>query len=361
MDTLAVALGARSYPIYIGPGLLADPALLARAVNATQVLVVTDATVEALYAQSLLSALAASTQRTHVLSVGEQHKTLASFAAIIDSLIDAGFHRDACLVALGGGVVGDVAGFAAACYQRGIRYVQVPTTLLAQVDSSVGGKTAVNHPRSKNMIGAFYQPAAVVADTDTLTTLAPREFSAGVAEVIKYGLILDGNFFAWLEDHIDEVLDLDAGALRYVVRRSCELKAAIVAQDEREHGRRALLNLGHTFGHALESIGRYDRWLHGEAIAIGMMLAVRTSIAIGRLEPGAAERLERLLDRARLPSRAPGIATDALLEGMRLDKKASARGLSLVLLDEIGKGIVLPAPDHDVLHGVLDTELRDTP
>ncbi|HSG64514.1 MAG TPA: 3-dehydroquinate synthase [Gammaproteobacteria bacterium] len=359
MDTLQVALGARSYPIHIGPGLLGDAPLLARSVAAEQVMLVTDTTVGPLYAARLLDAIAAPTKVTHVLPDGEHHKTLGSFAAIIDALIEAGLHRDACIVALGGGVVGDVAGFAAACYQRGIDYVQVPTTLLAQVDSSVGGKTAVNHPRAKNMIGAFYQPTAVIADTDTLGTLPPRQFAAGVAEVIKYGLIFDAKFFAWLETHIDEILGHDPAALRFIVRRSCELKAGIVAEDEREHGRRALLNLGHTFGHAIESLGNFDRWLHGEAVAIGMMLALRTSIATGRLEAGADERLERLLERAHLPTRAPGLDADRVLELMHLDKKTSTRGLSLILLDDIGAGVVAPAPAPEVLRSVLRPELRE--
>jgi 3-dehydroquinate synthase len=358
MDTLEVALEARSYPIYIGTGLLDDAPLLGRIVKAKQVMVVTDTTVEPLYAARLLAAIPAPTKLTHVLPDGEQHKTLGAFAAIIDALIDAGFHRDACVVALGGGVVGDVAGFAAACYQRGIDYVQIPTTLLSQVDSSVGGKTAVNHPRAKNMIGAFYQPTGVIADTDTLATLPPRQFAAGVAEVIKYGLALDAAFFAWLESHIDAILGHDPVALRFVVRRSCELKAAIVAEDEREHGRRALLNLGHTFGHALESIGNFDRWLHGEAVAIGMLLALRTSIAIGRLEAGADQRLEALLERAQLPTRAPGVDADRVLEIMHLDKKASARGLSLVLLERIGSGVVTPAPAVEILRDVLRPTLR---
>ena len=356
MDVLQVALGARSYPIFIGPGLLTMPELLARAVGAEQVLIVTNTTVEPLYLAQLREAIAARSIRVKVLPDGEQHKTLDAFASIIDTLIEGGFHRDACLVALGGGVVGDVGGFAAACYQRGISYVQIPTTLLAQVDSSVGGKTAVNHPRAKNMIGAFYQPAAVIADTDTLASLPPREFAAGLAEVIKYGLILDAEFFGWLEANIDAALGLDPEALRHIVRRSCELKAAIVAEDEREHGRRALLNLGHTFGHALESLGNYDRWLHGEAVAIGMMLAVRTSIALGTLEASAAERLERLLMRAQLPTRATDVDSTDVLELMQLDKKASATGLSLVLLDAIGKGVVVPAPDAGLLRRVLDAQ-----
>jgi len=354
MDTLEVALGTRSYPIYIGPGLLSDADLLGRAVTARQVLIVTNETIAPLYLQRLQDALDCPEQHVHVLADGEQHKSLETFSEIIDAFIAARFHRDACLIALGGGVVGDIGGFAAACYQRGISYVQVPTTLLAQVDSAVGGKTAVNHPQAKNMIGAFYQPDGVIADTDTLTTLPPRQFAAGLAEVIKYGLILDADFFAWLEAHLDDVLSFDAEALRVIIRRSCELKAAIVAEDEHERGRRALLNLGHTFGHALESISGYDRWLHGEAVAIGMVLAAQTSAALGTLEVADVERICALLTRAGLPTRATGVDAEKVLEIMRLDKKASASGLNLILLEGIGNGVIVPAPARHVLRNVLD-------
>ncbi len=359
MDTLEVALGARSYPIYIGRGLLSDADLLSGAVAARQVLIVTNSTVAPLYLRQLQRGLDSEEQRVHVLPDGEQHKTLATFATIIDALIEARFHRDACLVALGGGVVGDIGGFAAACYQRGISYVQVPTTLLAQVDSSVGGKTAVNHPQAKNMIGAFYQPHCVIADTDTLSTLPRREFAAGMAEVVKYGLILDAEFFGWLEAHLEDVLSLDADALRVVVRKSCELKAAIVAEDEHERGRRALLNLGHTFGHALESIGNYERWLHGEAVAIGMVLAAKTSAALGSLDSADVERISALLARAGLPTDAPDVDTGRVLEIMQLDKKTTARGLNLILLEGIGNGVIRPAPDSDVLQAALETGRRN--
>lgn len=359
MDTLEVALGARSYPIYIGPGLLSDADLLARAVTARQALIVSNTTVAPLYLDRLQRGLDCEKQHVHVLPDGEQYKTLATFSEIIDALIEARFHRDACLIALGGGVVGDIGGFAAACYQRGISYVQVPTTLLAQVDSGVGGKTAVNHPQAKNMIGAFYQPDCVIADTDTLSTLPRRQFAAGMAEVIKYGLILDAEFFAWLEAHLDDVLSLDADALRVIIGRSCELKAAIVAEDEHERGRRALLNLGHTFGHALESIGNYDRWLHGEAVAIGMVLAARTSAALGSLDAADVERIGSLLARAGLPTYAADVDTERVLEIMQLDKKASASGLSLVLLEGIGNGVIVSAPNTDILRAALETGRDD--
>ncbi len=355
MDTLEVALGTRSYQIFIGPGLLADADLLTNAVSARQVLIVTNTTVAPLYLEQLQRGLGCEEQHVHVLADGEQHKTLATFSAIIDTLIEARFHRDACLVALGGGVVGDIGGFAAACYQRGISYVQIPTTLLAQVDSGVGGKTAVNHPQAKNMIGAFYQPSCVIADTDTLSTLPQRQFAAGMAEVIKYGLILDAEFFAWLEAHLDDVMSLDPDALRVIIGRSCELKAEIVAEDERERGRRALLNLGHTFGHALESIGNYERWLHGEAVAIGMVLAAQTSAALGSLERADVERISALLARAGLPTHAADVDPERVLEIMQLDKKTTASGLSLILLEGIGNGVIVPAPDTEVLRAALRT------
>ena len=353
MDTLEVALGARSYPIHIGAGLIGDRELVEKTIAAEQVLIVTDTTVAPLYLDALQRSLAERTCRTHVLADGEQHKTLATLAEIVDTLVAENFHRDACIVALGGGVVGDIAGFTAACYQRGIEFVQVPTTLLAQVDSSVGGKTAVNHPRAKNMIGAFYQPTAVIADIGTLATLPPRELAAGLAEVVKYGLILDAAFFAWLEDHVEALLALDADSLGHIVRRSCELKAMIVAEDERERGRRALLNLGHTFGHALESLGGYGRWLHGEAVAIGTVLAACTSVELGKLTVSDAERIEALLKRFGLPTRAKGLSERAILEAMAIDKKATAAGLNLVLLDAIGTGIIEAAPPDELLLRVL--------
>lgn len=352
MKTVQTQLGDRSYPIHIGPGLLDDAALLRTAVDAAQVLIVTNEVVAPLYLQRVRSALAGLDIETIVLPDGESYKTLATFQQIIDRLIERRFHRDACVVALGGGVVGDVAGFAAASYQRGIRIVQVPTSLLAQVDSSVGGKTAVNHPQAKNMIGAFHQPAAVLADTDTLTSLPPRELAAGLAEVIKYGLIVDAAFFDWLETHIGDLLELDAAALMQAIATSCETKAQIVAADEREQGQRALLNLGHTFGHALEALGHYDRWLHGEAVAIGTVLAAETSAGLGWIDQADCQRIENLLRAAKLPTRAAGIDADTLLERMRLDKKAGHGGLRLVLLKAIGQAVLCPAPEHALLHRI---------
>ncbi len=351
METIVVALGERSYPIHVGPKLLADAALYD--LTAEQVLVVTNDVVAPLYLPRVQAALAGRDVATIVLPDGERHKTLRTFATVIDRLVDARFHRDSCLLALGGGVIGDLTGYVAASYQRGIDFVQIPTTLLAQVDSSVGGKTAVNHARAKNMIGAFHQPIAVLADTDTLRTLPPRELAAGLAEVIKYGIIVDAQFFAWLEEHIDELKALDATALTHAIRRSCEIKASIVAEDEREHGRRALLNLGHTFGHALEAIGHYERWLHGEAVAIGTALAARTSLALGWLPAKDCERIEKLLTRAGLPTKASGVGADELLDHMRGDKKADRAGLKLILVEALGRAVVARAPPEDTLRGVL--------
>jgi len=353
VNTLLVELGLRSYPIHIGPGLLKNTKLLASAVAARQLLIVTNDVVAPLYLAQIEAAFADRELRTLVLADGEAEKNLATFARVIDELIDGRFHRDACIVALGGGVIGDLAGFAAACYQRGIDFLQLPTTLLAQVDSSVGGKTAVNHPEAKNMIGAFHQPVAVVADTDTLSTLPRRELNAGLAEVIKYGLICDTAFFSWIEDHIDDLTGLDAGALTRAISRCCEIKAEIVAEDERERGRRALLNLGHTFGHALEALGGYGHWLHGEAVAIGMQMAADASVLLGWLAADAADRLQQLLERTGLPTEAAGIAVDDVVNRMQLDKKAGSQGLKLILLNRIGDAVVTPAPDASIIRAAI--------
>lgn len=353
MEQIEVNLGERSYPIRIARGLLGDGEWLAHATGARQRLIVTNETVAPLYLGRLEAALGEPAAESFVLPDGEQHKTLATFERIIDRLVERNFHRDACLVALGGGVIGDVTGFAAACYQRGIDFVQVPTTLLAQVDSAVGGKTAVNHPQAKNMIGAFHQPIAVATDTDTLASLPPRELAAGLAEVVKYGVIVDRAFFEWLEEHMNALSALEPEPLAYAIRRSCEIKAEVVAADERERGMRALLNLGHTFGHALEALGGYERWLHGEAVAIGMHLAARTSAALGLIGEAEADRIAVLLRRAGLPVDCSGIPPDAILERMQLDKKAGASGLKLVLVRGIGDAVVMPAPESATLAGVL--------
>ena len=356
METIVVALGSRSYPIHIGPELLGKPDLYG--LTAKQVLIVTNEVVAPLYLQRVQAALRGRELETLILPDGERHKTLSSFTTVIDRLIGGRFHRDCCLVALGGGVIGDLTGYAAASYQRGVDFVQIPTTLLAQVDSSVGGKTAVNHPQGKNMIGAFHQPIAVLADTGTLASLPPRELAAGLAEVIKYGVIVDAPFFVWLEEHIDDVKRLDPTALTHAIRRSCEIKAQIVAEDEREQGRRALLNLGHTFGHALEAIGGYERWLHGEAVGLGIGLAARTSVALGWLPLRDCERIEKLLDRAGLPTAVSGVDSDELLDHMRGDKKADRSGLKLILIRALGEAVVARAPAENALRAVLAEQLE---
>jgi 3-dehydroquinate synthase len=340
LERLNVELGDRRYPILIGPGLIDSRDLVADLIGTRDVLLVTNTTVGPIYSPRIRAALPARRCVEVSLPDGEVHKTLANVSRMLDVLVANRFSRDACVVALGGGVVGDMAGFAAACYQRGVPYVQVPTTLLAQVDSSVGGKTGVNHPGGKNLIGAFHQPIAVIADIDTLTTLPDRELRAGLAEVIKYGLICDREFFAWLESNIDALLARDSTALSFAIRRSCETKAAIVGRDEREQGERALLNLGHTFGHAIESATNYSKWLHGEAVGAGMLLAASMSQRLGWLGGADVQRLRTLLARAGLPTEVGQISGAELLEHMRIDKKVAAGRIRLVLLRSIGEAVV---------------------
>jgi 3-dehydroquinate synthase len=353
MQRVDIDLGARSYPILIGAGLLHDTAVLGEAVQARDVLVVTNEVVGPLYLEALARGLEGKRLRSLVLPDGERHKTLEVAGRIFDALVAGRLNRDACVVALGGGVVGDMAGFAAACYQRGVDYVQVPTTLLAQVDSSVGGKTGVNHPGGKNLIGAFHQPRAVVSDTATLATLPGRELCAGLAEVLKYGLVADAAFLDWMDAHLEALRALDAAALAYAIRRSCEIKAEIVAEDEREHGRRALLNLGHTFGHAIETATGYGEWLHGEAVGVGMLLAADLSCRLGWIEAAEVERLRHLLRRAGLPDRAPAIGAARALELMGMDKKVLDGRLRLVLLRRTGEGVVSADHPADALRAVL--------
>lgn len=354
MDILDVDLGARAYPILIGPRLLArEGAAIAARIPARDLLIVSNTTVAALHAPALGAALPGRRIVEVILPDGEIHKTLANVARILDVLVANRFGRDACVVALGGGVVGDMAGFAAACYQRGIAIAQVPTTLLAQVDSSVGGKTGVNHPGGKNLIGAFHQPIAVIADTSTLDTLPDRELRAGLAEVVKYGLICDRAFFDWLEGNIDALLARDAAALAHAIRRSCELKAQIVARDEHERGERAWLNFGHTFGHAIESATGYASWLHGEAVGAGMLVAASMSRACGMLASADVVRIERLLKRAGLPLDTRAIKADAAHELMRLDKKVQAGRIRLVLLKQIGEACVTAEYPDDALAATL--------
>jgi 3-dehydroquinate synthase len=353
MERLRIELGERSYPILVGAGLLDDAGLMDEAVAARDVLVVSNTTVAPLYLGRLERALAGRRVAPAVLPDGERYKTLETVARVLDALVEQRMNRDACVAALGGGVVGDIAGFAAACYQRGIDYVQVPTTLLAQVDSAVGGKTGVNHPGGKNLIGAFHQPRAVVSDIATLATLPARELRAGLAEVIKYGLVADPEFLGWIETNLDGLLALDAGALSHAVRRSCELKAAIVAEDEREHGRRALLNLGHTFGHAIEAAAGYGEWLHGEAVAAGMLMAADLSRRLGWLDGGDVERVRRLLARAGLPVAAPPIGAARALALMGMDKKVLAGRIRLVLMRRLGDGVVSGDYPADALADTL--------
>ena len=355
--TVDIDLGARSYPIHVGAGIIGERRLLAPHVGDRHAFVITNETVAPLWLDRLRPALAdASRIDTHVIADGERHKTLDTFAEIQHALVERRAARDAVVIALGGGVVGDIAGFAAACYQRGVDLVQVPTTLLAQVDSSVGGKTGVNLPGGKNLVGAFHQPRCVVSDTATLATLDPREVRAGFAEVVKYGLIGDPDFFDWLEANLAALLDLDDGALGVAVMKSCERKAALVVADERESGVRALLNLGHTFAHAIETGTGYGTWLHGEAVAAGIVLAARMSHRMGWLAGQDCERIERLFLRAELPVRAPAaLSPERMLELMSVDKKIRRGRLRLILLRGIGDAIMTSEFDPEALRETLET------
>lgn len=351
---LDVDLEGRGYPIYIGGDLLARTDMFRRHIGGRQVMVVTNETVAPLYLDNIMPALAEFEVHTTILPDGECYKNLDTLNSIFDALLAAPCDRQTTIVALGGGVVGDVAGFAAACYQRGIPLLQVPTTLLAQVDSSVGGKTAVNHPHGKNMIGAFHQPVAVVADTGTLRTLPRREFCAGLAEVIKYGLIGDYEFLLWIEEHIDSLLQLEPDSLSCAIERSCRNKARIVVADERERGVRALLNLGHTFGHAIETHTGYGSWLHGEAVAAGMAMAMDLSVRMGDLSASDGERAIKLLERAELPVVPPaGMTPTVFLEHMAVDKKVENGRIRLVLLQALGKACLREEYPADLLKQTL--------
>ncbi len=341
MQTLTVDLGERSYPIHIGQGLLANKALLTPHIRGRQVMVVSNETVAPLYLEPVLGMLADHDVSTVILPDGEQYKNLETLNTIYTALLEHRLNRGCTLVALGGGVVGDITGFAAASYQRGVAFVQIPTTLLAQVDSSVGGKTGVNHPLGKNMIGAFHQPRCVLIDTDTLDTLDDRQLAAGLAEVIKYGLIHDADFFNWLEQNIEALKARDKQALAHAIERSCAIKAEIVAEDERESGKRALLNLGHTFGHAIETGTGYGNWLHGEAVAAGMVMAADLSARHGWLAQTDVERTAALLRQANLPvAPPPEMNEQQFLDLMAVDKKAVDSGLRLVLLKAIGTAVL---------------------
>ena len=354
MNTLTVELGERSYPIFIGQGLLGEPQLLTQHVHGRQVMVVTNDTIAPLYLDKVRDIFSGFELATVVLPDGEQYKTLETLDLVFTALLENRFNRGCTLVALGGGVVGDITGFAAASYQRGVAFLQIPTTLLAQVDSSVGGKTGVNHPLGKNMIGAFHQPACVLIDTDTLDTLDDRQLAAGLAEVIKYGLIRDAAFFDWLEENIDLLKARDKQALARAIERSCALKAEIVAADERESGQRALLNLGHTFGHAIETGTGYGNWLHGEAIATGMLMAADLSARHGWLTGDAVARIERLLLKANLPTRPPDEMDPArFMKLMAVDKKVVDDGIRLILLKSVGEAFLTSDFDNDLLGQTL--------
>jgi 3-dehydroquinate synthase len=342
MRTLRVNLDQRSYPIHVGARLLGQPELLLPHLVRKQAAIVTNTTVAPLLLEKFAAPLAAA--GVEVISIvvedGEEYKTWATVDKVCDALLARRCGRDTTLIALGGGVIGDLTGFAAAIYQRGVPFVQIPTTLLAQVDSSVGGKTAINHPRGKNMIGAFYQPRVVIADTDSLRSLPPRELRAGLAEVIKHGVIRDPAFFAWLEQNIDRLLRLDEEAVTHAVVRSMEIKADVVGQDEREQGLRAILNFGHTFGHAIETGMGYGAWLHGEAVAAGMAMAADLSARLGLIDRQLVERIHVLLRRAGLPVEAPQLGIERFHELMSIDKKAESGRVRFVLIERLGSAVV---------------------
>ena len=342
MKTINVKLPDRSYPIHIGTGLLDKTQLFAPHIHGKKVVIVTNTTIEPLYAEKVIESIRPLADvDTFTLEDGEIHKTLDTINSIFDHMLSTACDRNTTVIALGGGVVGDVAGFAAASYQRGVPYIQIPTTLLAQVDSSVGGKTGVNHKLGKNMIGAFYQPQCVIADTDTLNTLPDRELKAGVAEIIKYGAIRDAPFFSWLESNIESLLNRDSGSLAYAIERSCRNKSEVVEEDERESGTRAILNFGHTFGHAIETWLAYEHWLHGEAVAVGMVMAADSSSRLNLLDHSDSERIKRLIKQAELPMNPPkGMKTEDFLNLMKLDKKVQSGRIRFILLIQIGEAVI---------------------
>lgn len=357
MKTLHVDLADRSYPIFIGEGLLDNAELLLPYIKGGSVLVVTNTTVSPLYLDKVTRHLSGLKYSVVELPDGEEHKNLDTLNSIYTHLLEHRLDRNTTLIALGGGVVGDVTGYAAASYQRGVNFIQIPTTVLSQVDSSVGGKTAVNHPLGKNMIGAFHQPQCVIADISTLGTLPRRELSAGIAEVIKYGILGDKEFFAWLEENIDDLMALDADRLVYAIQRSCQNKADIVAQDEKESGQRALLNLGHTYGHAIETKMGYGEWLHGEAVAAGMVMAAELSEACSWITRGDVQRITQLIQRGGLPTAPPqGMTADDFVANMSRDKKVLDGVLRLVLIKSIGQAVVTSDYPKDKLLACLPGE-----
>lgn len=352
--SLTVSLGQRSYPIHIGPGALAAH-LPAAASGYRQAFVISNEIVAPLYLEATRAALGDREIHTYILPDGEQTKSPEHLWGILDAMIAARIERGAAIVALGGGVVGDIAGFAAAIFQRGIDFIQVPTTLLSQVDSSVGGKTAINHPKAKNMIGAFHQPVAVIADTDTLDTLPDREYRAGLAEVVKYGIIGDLEFFDWLEAHVAALNARDPETLKQAIERSCANKARVVAADEREAGERALLNLGHTFGHAFEALLGYGVWLHGEAVAAGMVTAAACSVALGTLDAPARDRIETLIEALGLPCRIPAsLSANEIWQAMLSDKKMQGGRPKLILVRELGRAEIVGDYDIDTILNEVD-------
>ena len=360
MEKIRVSLGDRSYPISIDAELLSNSALFGNINPNDAVVIISNETVSPLYSQQLMNTLNARQCQVALLELadGEKYKTLDTFNQIMTFLLEGNYGRDVTLVALGGGVIGDLVGFAAASYQRGVKFIQVPTTLLSQVDSSVGGKTGVNHPLGKNMIGAFYQPQSVVIDINSLSTLPEREFSAGMAEVIKYGIIIDQPFFHWLEQNVDKLMSLDASSLNYAIARCCQIKADVVAADEKEAGVRTLLNLGHTFAHAIEAEMGYGNWLHGEAVAVGMILAAETSLALGLISEAQMEMIKALIKRANLPVKAPKeMSYDSFIRHMMRDKKVLSGRLRLVLPTSIGRSEVIDNTPRELLKSVIINHL----
>jgi len=356
IETLSVELGSRSYPIYIGEGLLENSSLLNQHIKAQQVFIVTNETIAPLYLDALVQKLAPNYDvKTAILPDGEVYKTLEHWNKIFDALLESKCNRQVTLIALGGGVIGDMTGFAAASYQRGVHFIQVPTTLLSQVDSSVGGKTGVNHRLGKNMIGAFYQPQCVLIDTDVLSTLPDRELSAGLAEVIKYGAICNYAFFEWLEQNMALLLARDTQALTYAIKQSCEMKADVVAQDEKESGIRATLNFGHTFGHAIETHMGYGEWLHGEAVAVGMCLAADLSYKKGWISAKDNRRVRQLCEMAKLPITKPdAMQKDDFIKNMKVDKKNVSTSIRLVLLEKLGCAVIYDCSDDKEITAVID-------
>jgi 3-dehydroquinate synthase len=353
VQTLQVDVGHSRYTIAIGPGLLTNRELLDAQIRGRDLLVVSNTTVARLYLPKLAQGLGSRRVAECILPDGEQHKTLQTAGWVFDALVASKMNRDATVLALEGGVVGDIAGFAAACYQRGIGYVQIPTTLLAQVDSSVGGKTGVNHSGGKNLIGAFYQPLCVIADTDTLATLPDRELRAGLAEAIKYGCVWDPLLFDWLDRNMAKLLARDVDSLTYTIARSCEIKATVVAKDEREQNLRAILNFGHTFGHAIEAATAYETYLHGEAVGLGMLIAANLSHRLGLIDGALKDRVRDILSKAGLPTEAPRVGAAKVLELMQMDKKVLAGTLRLVLLEKLGRAIVTADYSQAALEATL--------